>query len=117
MEKRVIVCLNKEDWYDEQDRDRLLTQIREQVKGIVGATDVVAVRAKPAMRSRVRMRADGSECQEQVEVASDIAPLAERMMQVVRGEGPSLLLANLLLQSRGLVEDARGRVKETLDRR
>jgi len=117
MEKRVIVCLNKEDWYDDQDRDRLLTQIREQVKEIVGAEDVVAVRAKPAMRSRVRMRADGSECEEQVEVAADIAPLAERMMQAVRGEGSSLLLANLLLQSRGLVEDARGRVKEALDRR
>jgi len=30
MEKRVIVCLNKEDWYDDQDRDRLLTQIRDK---------------------------------------------------------------------------------------
>lgn len=117
MEKRVIVCLNKEDWYDDQDRERLVDQIREQVKATIAAEDVVAVRAKPAMRTRMRVGSDGTECEEQVEVAPDIGPLAKRMMQVVRGEGEGLLLANLLLQSRGLVEDARRRVKESLDRR
>lgn len=117
MEKRVIVCLNKEDWYDDQDRDRLLDQIREQVNATIAAEDVVAVRAKPAMRTRMRVGSDGAECEEQVEVAPDIGPLAKRMMQVVRGEAESLLLSNLLLQSRGLVEDARRRVRESLDRR
>lgn len=117
MEKRVIVCLNKEDWYDDQDRERLLDQIREQVKATIAAKDVVAVRAQPAMRTRMRVASDGTECEEQVQVAPDIGPLAKRMMQVVRGEGESLLLANLLLQSRGLVEEARRRVKESLDKR
>ena len=117
MEKRAIVCLNKEDWYDDQDRDRLLGQIREQVRATIVAEDVVAVRAKPVMRTRMRVVSDGTECEEQVEVSADIGPLAKRMMQVVRGEGEGLLMANLLLQSRGLVEEARRRVKESLDRR
>jgi hypothetical protein len=39
------------------------------------------------------------------------------MMQVVRGEAENLLLANLLLQSRGLIEEARRKVQESLDRR
>jgi uncharacterized protein (DUF697 family) len=67
MEKRVLVCLNKEDWYNEQEKDKLLGQIAGQVKQYVAAED--------------------------------------------------LLLANLLLQSRGLVEQARDRVRAALDRR
>ena len=117
MEKRAIVCLNKEDWYEEDDRDRLLTQLREQVAEIIPAEDVVAVRAKPATRTRVRVLPGGEETEEQVEVPAEIEPLARRMLKVLRGQGENLLLANLLLQSRGLVEEAKSRVRESLDRR
>jgi uncharacterized protein len=55
--------------------------------------------------------------EEEVHVPADISCLAERMMQVVRRDGRDLLLANLLLQSRGVVEQARERVQEALDRR
>jgi uncharacterized protein (DUF697 family) len=37
------------------------------------------------------------------------------MMELIRDDGQRILLANLLLQSRGLVEEARGRVKKSLD--
>ncbi|HPM79484.1 MAG TPA: GTP-binding protein [Candidatus Anammoximicrobium sp.] len=117
MEKRVIVCLNKEDWYGDDERRRLLGQLREQTAPVVAAEDVVAVRARPATRARVRVLPDGTQAEEQVPVAADISPLADRLLQVVRGEGESLLLANLLLQSRGLVEEARARVRQALDRR
>jgi uncharacterized protein len=50
-------------------------------------------------------------------VPADIAPLARRMLDVVRRDGRDLLLANLLLRSRGLVEDAHRHVQESLDRR
>jgi uncharacterized protein (DUF697 family)/GTP-binding protein EngB required for normal cell division len=115
MEKCVLVCLNKEDWYPDADRDLLLAQLREQVQECVAAENVVAVRAQPVARPRVRLLPDGQECREDVEVAPDIGPLAERMLAVVRDEGPSLLLANLLLQSRGLVAEAQRRVQEALD--
>jgi uncharacterized protein (DUF697 family)/GTPase SAR1 family protein len=117
MEKRVLVCLNKEDWYDDRDRERLLGQLREQVKEFVAGEDVVAVRSRPVTRPRVRLLADGSENQEQVPISPEISALADRMLKVVRGEGESLLLANLLLQSRGLVDEAKRRVREALDRR
>jgi hypothetical protein len=116
MEKRIIVCLNKQDWYPDDDRRRLLDQLCEQVAPVATAQDVVAVRARPATRTRIRVLPDGSTTEEQVELAPDISPLADRLLQVVRGEGESLLLANLLLQSRGLVEEARRRVREALDR-
>jgi uncharacterized protein (DUF697 family) len=116
MEKRVLVCLNKSDWYDDDEKALLLGQIAGQVRGIVEEGDVVAVRAQPAVRTRVRVLAGGGETEEQVPVPADIAPLARRMLQVVRHDGRELLLANLLLQSRGLVEEAKRKAQEALDK-
>jgi uncharacterized protein (DUF697 family) len=39
------------------------------------------------------------------------------MLEVVKRDGPDLLLANLLLQSRGLVDDAKEQVRKHLDER
>jgi uncharacterized protein (DUF697 family)/predicted GTPase len=117
MEKRLLVCLNKSDWYDARDREKLLGQLAEQVKDFVPARDLVAVRAQPATRSRLRVVSTGEEVEEAVAVPADIEPLATRMLEVLRSDGRDLLLANLLLQSRGLVEEARERVKVALDRK
>jgi small GTP-binding protein len=117
MQKRLVVCVNKGDWYDAIALERLLGQLREQVRPFVSEQDVIAVRAQPVERPVVRQLADGSQIEETVAVPADIAPLAERMMQIVRKDGSDLLLANLLLQSRGLVEEARTRVRMALDRR
>ncbi|MCC7474195.1 MAG: DUF697 domain-containing protein [Pirellulales bacterium] len=116
MEKRVVVCLNKEDWYDSPQRDELLRQIVEQVRPVVQPADVVAVRSHPATRQRMHVLPDGNEQLENVAVEPDIEPLAERMLAVVDREGSQLLLANLLMQSRGLVDDAKNRVLASLDR-
>lgn len=117
MEKRVLVCLNKQDWYDDAQRLALLGQITEQVKDTVAPDDVLAVRSRSTTRKRMRVTPDGREAKEDVAVPPDIAPLASRMMQVVKKDGRDLLLANLLLQSRGLVEDAKQKVEAALDRR
>jgi uncharacterized protein (DUF697 family)/GTP-binding protein EngB required for normal cell division len=117
MEKRIVVCLNKEDWYDADQRDELLRQIGEQVAPAVTVADVVAVRSRPTMRTRVRVLSDGSEQEEEVPVEPDIGPLARRLLKIVQRDGRELLLANLLLQSRGLVDDAKERVLASLDAR
>jgi small GTP-binding protein len=117
MEKRIVICLNKEDWYDTHQRDELLRQLAEQVSSAVNAADVVAVRSRPAKRKRVHVLSDGTEQEEEVEVPPDVAPLARRMMSIVARDGRELLLANLLLQSRGLVDEAKERVLATLDER
>ena len=117
MEKRIVVCLNKEDWYDTPQRDELLRQLAEQVSPAVKSADVVAVRSRPAKRRRVHVLSDGSEQDEEVAVEPDVAPLARRMMSIVERDGRELLLANLLLQSRGLVDEAKERVLATLDER
>lgn len=117
MEKRVIVCLNKADWYEPEDQAKLLGQIAGQVQEIADRRDLVAVRAQPVTRQRTRVLAGGEEFEETVIKPADIAPLAERMLEVVHRDGRDLLLANLLLRSRGLVEESRRRVQEALDKR
>jgi len=117
LEKRVLVCLNKEDWFQPADRDLLAGQIAEQVRRIVPREDVVTVRARPITRSRVRVLPDGREIEEAVELEPDISALAERMMAIVGRDGRDLLLANLLLRARGLVAEARQQVQTVLDRR
>ncbi|HMC11927.1 MAG TPA: DUF697 domain-containing protein [Pirellulaceae bacterium] len=118
MEKRVLVCLNKVDWYDESEQAGLLSQIAAQVRGIVQPEDVLPVRSQPTVRTRIRvLAADGAEQEEQVAVPANIGLLARRMLEVVRTGGRELLLANLLLRSRGLVEDAHRFVEESLDRK
>jgi hypothetical protein len=117
MEKRVIICLNKEDWYDSRALAKLTGQIRDQVRDFVEAEDIITVRSRTTKRTRVRVMTDGNQTEEEVDVPIDITSLADRMMRIVQRDGRDLLLANLLLQSRGLVEDARQRVEEGLDRR
>jgi uncharacterized protein (DUF697 family) len=117
MEKRIVVCLNKEDWYDAEQRDQLIQQLAEQVSPAVNGKDVVAVRSRPTKRRRVHVLSDGSEEDEEVDVEPDVSPLARRMMAIVERDGRELLLANLLLQSRGLVDEAKERVLATLDER
>jgi uncharacterized protein len=117
MEKRVLVCLNKEDWYRPADRELLLAQIVEQVERLVPRENVVALRARPAARVRTRVLADGSQSEETVEVEPDIRALADRMRAIVQRDGRDLLLANLLLQSRGLADEAKAQVRTELDRR
>lgn len=116
MEKRMLVCLNKEDWYDDEAQEQLISQIAQQLPTIAPA-DVVAVRAGAVSRTRVRIAADGSEIEEQLELPPSVQALADRLMQVVDRDGRDLLLANLLLQSRGLVDEAKARVRAVLDKR
>jgi small GTP-binding protein len=115
MEKRLIVCLNKEDWYDEREERSLGGQIAAQLA--VEPADVVPVRAAVTQRPRVRVLADGREERDFVDVPPDVRPLSKRMLQVVKRDGGDLLLANLLLQSRGLVDDAKAQVRKHLDER
>jgi small GTP-binding protein len=117
MKKRVLIALNKADWFTNADLPLLLQQITEQVKGLVPDEDVVAIRAASATRTRVRILPDGTETEESITIEPDITALAERMRAVIAHDARGILLANLLLRSRGLVEDAKELVQASLDQR
>ena len=117
MEKRVIVSLNKSDWYSQADRDKLIGQIGRQTAAFVSDDDIVAIQAQEGSRVRRIVSADGTEVEERVAVEPDIEPLADRMIEIVKKDGKDLLMANLLLQSRGLVEKAKSKVKDSINRK
>lgn len=115
MGKRILICLNKADWFTDSERAELCKQIAEQARGLVAADDVVSVRSRPVERPIKRVLPDGTEEDGTVTEPPDISPLADRLVQIVTKEGDSLLLANLLMQSRGVVDDAKERVLAALD--
>ena len=115
MQKRIVLCLNKEDWYDRTQQAGLIDQLREQASPAVQPDDVVAVRSRPVKREQIRITADGAEETVEVTDPPDITPLATRLVEIVRREGGDLLLANLLMQSRGLVDESKERVLAALD--
>lgn len=115
MEKRAIICVNKSDWFKPEDKKRLVEQIKQQTQEFITGDDVVTVQAKPVDRIRRRMEVDGTVKEETIKVKPDIDELAKRMLHVVKRDGSDLLLANLLLQSRGIVEQAKQRVEKALD--
>ena len=53
MQKRLVICLNKEDWFDDASREKLLTQIAAQAGAALDRQDVVAVQSprQPAAAS------------------------------------------------------------------
>ena len=116
MEKRIVVCLNKADWYTGDDRNKLIGQIQRQAELNVDASDVIAIQSESTQRKRNRVASDGTALEEWVDVPINMQPLAERMTEILQREGKALLAANLLLQSRGLVESAREKVQDSLDR-
>ena len=98
--KRSLVILNKSDLYTEADQDVILARLRERVRGLVAAADVIAIAARP----QAVVLEDGTHFQPEPE----IMPLIRRMAAVLRAEGEELLADNILLQSQRLGEQARG---------
>jgi hypothetical protein len=52
MEKRVLICLNKADWYSDNEQAALIGQIGEQVNGVVAREDILPVRSLATVRPR-----------------------------------------------------------------
>lgn len=96
--KRSIIVLNKADLFLERDRDAILARLRERVRGVVAASDVIAVAANP---QAVKLEDNDWEPE------PDIMPLIRRIVVVLRAEGEDLIADNILLQSQQLGEKAR----------
>jgi len=115
MEKRIVVCLNKSDWYHPDDRQKLIRQLQAQTHPWVRPDEIISIQAQAGQRIRHRVTADGNTQEELVEIPADIGELAQRMMAVVRQDGKELVMANLLLQSRGMLEKAKERIRASID--
>ena len=115
LEKGVIVCLNKEDWYPPREQELLMEQLQQQIQAKLPSAQFVAVRSRPTRRKRIHVEADGTEREEWVETPADIQPLAQKLLSTVQHDGRDLLLANMLLRSRSLAADAKTEFQAALD--
>ena len=117
LEKQVIVCLNKEDWYAPREQELLMRQIEQQVRPHLPDAHCVAVRSRTTQRKRIRVLASGEEQEEWVEAPPNMEPLAKLLMSVVKKDGRDLLMANMLLRSRVLASDVKNEFQAALDKR
>lgn len=116
MDKTILLCLNKADWYTPADQTRLCQQLVDQVRGAIPAENIVVVRAEATIRPRVKVLPDGTQQVEEETIPPDVSALAQRMLTLVTDQGQQLLLANLLWRSRALVDTSRQQVEASLDR-
>lgn len=117
MEKRLLICLNKADWYSAEDQQRLREQLARQTEGAVQLEDILTVQASSGYRLRYRVAVDGQTTEETVPLPASIDHLTKRLRETVRSDGKDLLLANLLLQSRSLLDQAKQKAVVALDQK
>ena len=97
--KRSIVVLNKADRLSVADRDAILDKLRERLRDVVPAREVVAVAAAPRP-TLVRARsADGTVTQTFEIEPPDVDALEGRIAAVLSREGDALRAGNLLLRA------------------
>ncbi len=97
--KRSIVIFNKTDRFTDADSAAILAKLRERLRGLVPAADVVSGAAAPRAIPVRSQRADGS-----IETVLEPQPpqlsaVRGRIAQILQGEGDSLRAGNLLLRA------------------
>ncbi|MDA7950402.1 MAG: GTP-binding protein [Pirellulaceae bacterium] len=115
MEKEILLCLNKSDWYSPAEQQKLLDQIGRQTNEFLPRANILAVQSGNVKRLRTTEHPDGTTSEEFVEEPPNIAELADRLLVLTTTDKEKSLMANLLLQSRGLVEEAKQEVQKSLD--
>ncbi len=114
--KRSIVVLNKTDRFTEADSAAILAKLRERLRGLVPADDVVAGAAAPRpMPVRVQ-RADGSIETVLEAQPPELARPARRIAQILQREGDTLRAGNLLLRAHLLSRKAQDQLAMERDR-
>ncbi|HEU5116905.1 MAG TPA: GTP-binding protein [Isosphaeraceae bacterium] len=97
--KRSIIVLNKLDRLVDADREAILARLRERLRGIVSADDIVAVAASPRPVEVRQTNPDGSVETIEEPQPPDLADLQDRIVRLLQREGESLRAGNLLLRA------------------
>jgi uncharacterized protein len=101
-QKRVLLLLNKQDQYLPAQSELVLAQLRQRVRGIVAAEDVVAIATAPQPIKVRRHQLDDS-YQETLETPlPQIQPLLDRMQTVAAQEVNQLVLQRAYQQTLAL---------------
>jgi uncharacterized protein len=115
--KRSIVLLNKTDRFADEDRDAILAKVRERLRGLVPAEDVVAGAADPRPIP-VRVRRDDGSTETILEAQEpDLGALRDRISRILKREGDALRAGNLLLRAHLLSRKAQDQISKERDQK
>ncbi len=106
-QRPLLLVLNKADRYTETQRDELLQRLRQHSAGTVAAQNVLAVAARPAPHTVLKVAADGTETELVRQRDVDIEALRARLLDVLESEGKTLAALNAALFA-GRLSDAVG---------
>jgi len=115
--KRSIVILNKGDRLLDEDRDAILSKLRERLVGLVPPEDVVAVAARPRPIPVRITNGDGTTTTILETEPPAIMPLQQRIAALLAREGDVLRAGNLLLRAHLIDREARDHVTGERDDR
>ncbi len=115
--KRSIVVLNKTDRFTDSDCAAILAKLRERLRGLVAAEDVVAGAAAPRPMAVRSQQPDGSIATHLEAQAPDLKALHDRIARILDRDGDSLRAGNLLLRAHLLSRKAQDQLSVERDAR
>lgn len=108
----LLLVLNKSDRYSQTQRDELLDRLRMHSAGKVAPENVIAVAARPATQTVIRVAEDGTESETSRQLAVDIDALRARLLAVLEAEGKTLAALNAALFAGQLSDSVGERLAE-----
>jgi len=112
-QRPLLLALNKADRYSTDERQALLTHLRERAHGLVRAEDVIAVAARPAAQRVISEDDRGHEATHEQPLPPDVAALRERLLAIAAREGKTLSALNAGLYAGRLTDQVSARIAET----
>ncbi|WP_425482964.1 DUF697 domain-containing protein [Luteibacter jiangsuensis] len=106
----LLLVLNKSDRYGEDEREGLLSRLREHAAGLIAPEDVMAVAARPAPRDVVEVDAEGHERRSSMPRPPDVAALKDRLLAIAKREGKALSAINAGLFAGRLTDQVSERI-------
>jgi hypothetical protein len=106
----LLLVLNKCDRYSDVQRKDLRNSLLSRLQAIIPPENLVEVSASPAPRIYIEVDADGNETESVRPTPPDIAPLKERVWDILEAEGKTLAALNASLFAGDLSDRVGARV-------
>ncbi len=106
----LLLVLNKADRYSRDERAKLLQNLQRRVTGMVNPENIIPIAADPAEQLVIQVDSEGIERESQRQPAPYIAPLKERLWDILEREGKTLAAINATLFAGNLSDQVGKRI-------
>ncbi len=110
LHKRTVLVFNKQDQYLPKEQTEILAKLRDRTQAIIRPEDVIAIATQPRPIKVRQHQADGSVKEWLEEPLTEIAPLTDRLTEILLKEGQKLVLASSLGNAEALKTEAQNQL-------